>query len=348
MIQVCSACGTRWNVRDKQRAWCPRCHGALLAPSAQADTAPDPNWGRPGGTPPAQSTQQGGQRPDIRLPPGYRWIAVRPGAAPTSHRKRRQLGPTPRYEYIPRWGLRDYIDPGAGVQAVPPRGGPSARIVRLALTTTAALLAFAALVHVLRYVLLIINRTILLNPAVAFVALWIGVLASVLAIFAIIGCALVLISWLIARRAAVYAHYLQTEPRPAWSLWVGSLVPVVNLFWAPVYVIEMAMAEGVYARLRRPIIVWWVLWALSTLVSIWALATSFTTEAQGIADNTVTMTLAYLFGLAAVVTLGRVYFGFERKPVERPAHRWVVVAADQGRTGESGAAVEPEGQEPAA
>ena len=348
MIQVCSVCGTRWNVRDKQRAWCPRCHGALLAPSTQARIAAEPNWGRPGATAQAPAAQQGGQRPDVRLPPGYRWIAVRPGAAPTAHLKRRPLGPTPRYDYIPRWGLRDYIDPGVGLPAAPPRGGPSAKIVRLALVMAAVALAFAALMHALRYVLLIINRTTLLNPLLATTALWVGVLASVLAIFAIIGCALVLINWLIARRAAVYGHYFQTEPRPTWSLWVGSLVPVINLFWAPVYVIEMATAEGVYARLRRPIIVWWVLWALSTVVSIWALATSFATNAQGIADNTVIMTLAYLFGLAAVVTLGRVYFGFERKPVERPAHRWVVVAVDQGETHKSGAAVEREGQEPAA
>jgi hypothetical protein len=218
----------------------------------------------------------------------------------------------------------------------------------MALVTAAALLAFAALVHVLRYILLLVNRTTLLSPLLAGTALWIGVLASVLVVFAVIGCALVLINWLIARRAAVYTHYGLTEPRPTWSLWVGCLIPVVNLFWAPVYVIEMATTEGVYARLRKPLIVWWVVWTLSTVVSIWALATSFTTDAQGIADNTVTMTLAYLLGLAAVVSLARVYLGFERKPVERPAHRWVVVAADQRGTPESGAAVEREGREPAA
>ncbi len=277
---------------------------------------------------------------------------MRPGAAPVPRHRRRQLGPTPRYDVIPRWGLRDYIDPGAGSAPEAPRRGPSSGAVRLTLVVAAALLGFAALVHVLRYVLLIINRTTLLNPLLAAGALWLGVLASVLAIFAVIGCALVLISWLIARRAAVFNHHLLSEPRPTWSLWVGSLVPVVNLFWAPVYVIEMATTEGVYSRLRRPIIVWWVLWTLSTAVSIWALASSFSTDAQGIADNTVIMTLAYLLGVAAVVTLARVYFGFERKPVERPAHRWVVVgvdvAADQRDTPQSGAAVEREGQEPAA
>jgi hypothetical protein len=220
--------------------------------------------------------------------------------------------------------------------------------VRLAFMLTAATLGFAALVHLVRYALLIVNRTTLLNPLVAGAALWLGVLASVLAIFAVIGCALVLVSWLTARRTAVFAQHGATEPRPPWALWAGCLVPLVNLFWAPVYVIEMAITEGVYARLRKPIIVWWVLWVLSTAVSIWAIATSLTTDAQGIADNTVTMTLAYLLALSSVVTLARVYFGFERKPVERPAHRWVIVAADQRGTPEISPAVEPEGREPAA
>jgi hypothetical protein len=273
---------------------------------------------------------------------------VRPGAPPVPRLRRRQLGPTPRYDAVPRWGLRDYLDPDSGAQTVPPPSGPSTTLVRLTLVVVAAVMAFAALVHLLRYVLLIVNRTTLLNPLIAGGALWLGVLASVLAIFAVIGGALVLITWLIARRAAVFAHLRLSEPRPTWALWVGCVVPLVNLFWAPVYVIEMAITEGVYARLRKPIIVWWVLWVLSTAVSIWALATSFATDAQGIADNTVTMTLAYLLALSAVVAVARVYLGFERKPVERPAHRWVVVTADQRGTPESAPAVESQGQEPAA
>ena len=40
MIQVCSRCGTRWNVRDRQRVWCPRCHGTLLAPSVTGARPP--------------------------------------------------------------------------------------------------------------------------------------------------------------------------------------------------------------------------------------------------------------------------------------------------------------------
>ena len=84
MIQVCSQCGTRWNVRDKQRVWCPRCNGTLLAPTTT--------------TPAATPTRAGtgwsaGPRTAPRLPPGYRWIAVRPGPPPPPRRRRRPLGP---------------------------------------------------------------------------------------------------------------------------------------------------------------------------------------------------------------------------------------------------------------
>jgi hypothetical protein len=317
--------------------------------AARVAAAPSAGWGRPGvpsSTAPA-SARPTGQRTPVRLPPGYRWIAVRPGAAPVPHRIRRPLGPTPRYQVVPRWGLQDQFNPVPGPESTP-RLGPSVRAVRLTLNTTAAVLGAAAVVHVLRYVLLIINRSTLLHPVVAGVAVWLGVLASVAAIVAVIACAVVLTRWLIARRAAVFAHYRLSEPRSVRALWAGCLVPLVNLVLAPVYVIEMATAEGVYPRLRKPIVMWWVLWVLSTAVSTFALATSFPGNAQGIADNTVTMTIAYLLALAAVVAITRVYLDFERKPVERPAHRWVVVTADQQRTPESGIAVEPEGQEPAA
>ncbi len=121
MIQVCSQCGTRWNVRDKQRSWCPRCNGTLLAPEATAPSPPaGPNAWRPG------------PRSGPRLPPGYRWIAVRPGPPPPPRRRRKPLGPTPRYLGIPRWGLVDRVnhdsrprprpaggaDPGADPQRV--------------------------------------------------------------------------------------------------------------------------------------------------------------------------------------------------------------------------------------
>ncbi len=346
MIQVCSTCGTRWNVRDRRRDWCPRCNGALLAPSG-----PDPVAGL--GTPPsARSGRPPSGRP---LPPGYRWIAVRPGAAPPPRVGRRPLGPTPRYAFIPRWGLVDRFDQTDQQQQLGVRSGPSARMVRATLVATMAALAAAAIIHVVRYALLIINRSRLLNPWVAGGATWLGVVSSVVALFMIVASAVVLTNWLIGRRAAAYAYRGQPDPRPPWALRAGCLVPLANLAWAPVFVIELAGVEERFTWLRRPIVVWWLAWAASTAVSVFSIATSFTTEAQAIADNTVTTTVAYLLALAAVLLVMKVFDGFERQPVEKPSKRWVIVPDDRPSAEkrpdgepENAAAVESEGQNPAA
>jgi len=111
--------------------------------------------------------------------------------------------------------------------------------------------------------------------------------------------------------------------------------------------------------LRRPIVVWWIVWIFSTALSVFSLATSFSQDPQGIADNTVTTIVAYLLALAALLLAMKVFLGFERQPVERPAKRWVIVRDDVDNTARSAdkqtesepepaAAVESEGQNPAA
>jgi hypothetical protein len=340
VIQVCSQCATRWNVRDRQRTWCPRCNGTLLPPSA-----PEPRWSAQSVAPAQARPAQAGPAPS-RLPAGYRWIAVRPGAPPTPRRRRTDLGPTPRYPVVPRWGLVDYFETTDPQQA-PPREGPSVSMVRRTLIVTMAMLAAAALVHVVRYALLLINRSTLLNPILAGVVTWLGVAASVLALFSVVATALVLTNWLVARRSGAYAHRGQTDPRRAWVLRTLCLVPLVNLFWAPVFILELAGVEGRLSHLRRPIVTWWIVWVFSTALSLFSIATSFTSDAQGIADNTVATTIAYLAALAALVLVTQVFEGFERTPVERPAHRWVMVD-DTSPTAQSAVPVEPDGQNPAA
>jgi Domain of unknown function (DUF4328) len=357
MIQVCSRCGTRWNVRDRQRVWCPRCSGTLLAPSAAPPqtTQPPSQWSaaataqavRPSGGAPQKNPQ--------RLPAGFRWIAVRPGAAPPPRRRPRNFGPTPRYAVIPRWGLVDHFETVSDEQQAQPRRGPSIGALRATLIATIAVLGVAALVHMIRYALLIINRDVLLNPVVAWLATWLGIVVSVAALFLVFATFVLLTNWLIARRAAAFKHVGLQEHRPLWALRAGCLVPFVNLAWAPVFVLELASVEDAMTRLRRPITVWWVLWVLSTAVSVFAIATSFTTDAQGIADNTVATIVAYLIAMAAMVVVGRVLLGFERRPVEKPANRWVIVADGSPRTRkaektqpQSAVPVESEGQNPAA
>ena len=347
MIQVCSRCGTRWNVRDRQREWCPRCNGTLLAPSAAH--APS-QWSAPPTAPAVRPAAQGAQSGPTRLPAGYRWIAVRPGAAPPARRRPRNLGPTPRYAVIPRWGLVERFDTAESEQQAEARRAPSVGALRATLITTIAVLGLAALVHMVRYVLLIINRDMLLNPVVAWLATWLGVVVSVAALFLMFASFVLLTNWLIARRSAAFKHVGRQEHRPLWALRVGCLVPFVNLAWAPVYVLELAGVEDASERLRRPIAVWWAVWVLSTAVSVFSIATSFTTDVQGIADNTVTTIVAYLLAMATMVLVVRVLLGFERRPVEKPATRWVIVAersADQSEA-ESGIPVESKDQNPAA
>lgn len=278
--------------------------------------------------------------------PGFRWIAVRPGAAPPPRHGPRLRGPTPHYAGIPRWGLTDHVD-----QAPVPasaKAGPSPAAVRTTLLVSLLVFSIAVVVFVVRYVLLVINRNTLLNSVVASASVWLGVLVSLAAIAAAGTTIVLLVRWLVARRAAAFMHQGLPERRSARELWAGCLLPMVNLLWAPLYVIELALVEDRYTRLRRPIVVWWIVWIVSNAISMFAFATSWVTDAQGIANNTTMMVLAYLCAAAAVAAAARVFEGFEQKPVERPAHRWVVVNTDGRSAPASSVAVELDGQEPAA
>lgn len=363
MIQVCSQCGTRWNVRDQRRAWCPRCNGALWAPLTEAQEAELQRAQRPAPpAPPAAPPPGAVQPPAPGTGAGYRWIAVRPGPPPPPRRQRRPLGPTPRYSVMPRWTLMDRVNPAAAPVGPVQRPGPAIESIEKTLTATMAALGTAALAHLIVYGLLIINRTVLLNPVLAGAALWLSRLAALAAVGTLGYCAVRLVRWLIARRAAAFAAEHLPESRSERALWAGCLVPLVNLAWAPVYVIELARAEGRFAVLRKPILTWWALWALSTAAAVFAIATNGADDAQGIANNTEAVVIAYLLGAAAVWAVAGMVRGFEHRSLHRPAHHWVVVADDLAAAPQAVAAdpaapesatpptvvLESEGREPAA
>lgn len=207
--------------------------------------------------------------------------------------------------------------------------------------------ALAAAAHILRYLLLLINRTTLLPPFIAVGSLLSGIFVSLAAIVAVVAAALVLTSWLIGRRAAAFARHGQDDPRPERALWLGCLVPLVNWFYAPLFVLELAHAEGCRDRQSRPIALWSVAWIVATLLAAWATWTGLRAqEPQAVADNTVTVILAYLAGLVVIVLLWRVLDGFVRRPVDRPLHRWTIVP--DGSPGETAAGEAATAAEPAA
>nr|WP_232060639.1 DUF4328 domain-containing protein [Mycobacterium avium] len=299
--------------------------------------------------PPAGPARAAGwQRTPPRLPPGYRWIAVRPGARAAAAARPSSPRAHPRYAVIPRWGLADRVEPPPAVAAASAHPGPPAQLVRTTSFVGVLVLGIAALVYVVRYLLLVINRDTLLYSWVAIGADWLGVLASVGAVGAVIASGVALIRWMIARRAAVFAHHGLPDPRSARALWAGCVVPLANLLWAPVFVIELALLEEHYHRLKGPILQWWITWVCSYAVSVSAIATSFVTDAQGIANNTILMVFGYLFAAATLAAATRIFEGFQRKPVARPAHRWVMVPDDGPPPPAPGAPVEFKGQEPAA
>lgn len=199
--------------------------------------------------------------------------------------------------------------------------------MRTVLLITGGVFALAAGVHVLRYLLMLINRTTLLPPFLAIGSLLLGLLMSLAAIVAAGALSVVLTSWLIGRRADAFARHGVEDPRPKWALWAGCLLPVVHWFFAPLYVVELADAEGCRPRLRRPVILWVIAWVITVLICVLATVTSLRAhDAQSVANNTVTTIIAYLAGLALVVLLWQVVAVFVKRPVTRPQHRWVVVA----------------------
>ena len=123
---------------------------------------------------------------------------------------------------------------------------------------------------------------------------------------------------------------------------------MLAVVWGLVYVIELAQTENHYMRLRKSIWGWWLLWLLSTAASVFATVTGGAQDAQGIANNTVAMMVAYVLALAAVMGTSRLFERFERKPIKRPVHRWVVVAEDERTASGPAPAVELAGEEPAA
>jgi len=292
---------------------------------------------------------------------------------------------------IPRWGLQDRVEwDGAGPGSTVGQAPPASR-VHGAFFATAWALSIAAVVHLMRYLLLIINRNTLLNWLVADAAALLSVLASLAAIAAVIAYAVVLTQWLIGRRAAAFAHCGRSETRTPWALRAGCLLPpsaamalaitfavvrvttghsaswalmagcvvmsclpLLGALWSLVYLIELAKTEDNYTALRGPIWEWWLLWLLSSVTSVFATITSGAQDAQGIANNTVAIIVADLMALVASFATARLFEGFERKPVARPAHRWVVIADDAESPAAAAAAagsapaVELSGEQPAA
>ncbi|WP_280415897.1 DUF4328 domain-containing protein [Nocardia carnea] len=301
VVQPCARCGTRWAVQGTPMHWCPRCRGVLLSPG-------------PIDAPPQRRN--------------YRWVARRPGRLDRSGRSTGS-GPvsagTPRYTEIPRWGLQDR--PVAAQDREQPRPlSTLTRWVYTALMATAMLFGLAAVAELGRYLILLRNRTRLIEPPL----LWFSdALVNTAALFALIMAlvaAVAALGWLIEVRRAAFAATGRRDPRSPRILALGCLIPVVNLIWPGVFLSEV-LAERGDPRPLRALRIWWAVWVLGGLLAVgalfWRTADSLQAQADGVLFTALTDIAA---AAVAVLTLWvvRTVEGRDLRGRDRLAHRWVV------------------------
>lgn len=276
--------------------WCPRCRGVLLSPG-------------PIDAPPERRN--------------YRWVARRPGQLGRRPivPKRRPATPTPRYIEIPRWGLRDE-PPRPHTARRRPLRALADRVYGL-LIAVAVVFALAAGAELGRYLILLRNRTQLIEPMLLAVsdALVIGtsLIALILALPAAVGA----LGWLIGVRRAEYARRERSDPRSMRMLALGCLVPVVNLLWPGVFLTEVVSEPRAVQAVR----IWWSAWVVGGMLSaaalMWRPAGSLQAEADGVLFTALTDAVA---AAVAVLTLWavRVVEGGDLRGRSRTAQRWVV------------------------
>ncbi|MQY22351.1 DUF4328 domain-containing protein [Nocardia macrotermitis] len=299
VVQPCARCGARWAVQGRPMHWCPRCHGVLLSP-APVDAPP--------------------QRRN------YRWVARPPGRRrprDTHPSSAKAPLPTPRYTDVPRWGLHDVPRP--------PVAAPRTRLDRLTdrllrlLTMTAALFALSAAAEFGRYLLLMWNRTRLIEPIVVYLSDWSVRLFAVLALIFALLTAIALVGWLIQARRRAYAAAGQRDPRGMWSLLLGCVIPVVNLVWPGVFLTELARRDE-DPRVSQAVRIWWAVWVINGVMSVAALGFRATDTLQAQANGVIFTVYTDLVATGVAVLslwLVRMFEGVDLRGRRRLPRRWL-------------------------
>ena len=255
---------------------CPRCGGALQVTDEQGAIAAA-RAHRP--------VVRDATRPAPRRP-ALAWVAHRPPQArPAPPRaRRRPLGPTPSYQSIPGWGLIDVPRPVDRLDEMAEVDDSLDRALGMSVYALSA----AAVVHAIRYGVVLINRT---RP----IPQWIDWLTSIavlvfglMALVAVVGTFVAFARWVRRRRVTQYAAAGHTDPRRAWWVYVLSVIPAVNAVTAPWLLHEAAVVgrdTPRAARVRtRLAIVWAAVHVLALITVAYRIAAWSTSSVQIDAD----------------------------------------------------------------
>ncbi|KAA0024743.1 DUF4328 domain-containing protein [Antrihabitans cavernicola] len=271
-VQLCARCGAQWPVQGQPIQWCPRCQGVLFAP-APIDA-------------PARRRN-------------YRWVVRRPDGPTTQPRRRpARLGPTPAYRETPRWGL---LDPPPALPSTRRRRGFAGLADRAPYFTTVAavLFAVAGAAEIGRYIVLLYNRTRLIDPlvlALSDTAVW---MMSILALLAAVVAAVAAVGWLAAARRRTFDNAGRRDPRSLRTLALGCLIPVVNLAMPGVFLTELT-ADATPKR-KKLIRTWWCAWVFGGAMTIAALAWRFADSLQAKVDGVFFTALTDLVAMGVAV-----------------------------------------------
>ncbi|MGB3772291.1 MAG: DUF4328 domain-containing protein [Rhodococcus sp. (in: high G+C Gram-positive bacteria)] len=233
--------------------------------------------------------------------------------------------PTPRYDDMPTWGL-----PVVGRPIVTPHESATDRLAGRAATLlgwTISLFAAAAVAEIARYVMLLVSRDRLIAPAVLAVSdasVW---CLSLLAVGFGLVTSLACVSWLVRARRSAYADHGSLDPRRTRTLYLGALVPVVNLVLAGVFLTEFARQSARRWDVERVLPWWWTAWVANWVLIAATVGLRFADGIQARANGVVVTALAdVVAAVVAGLTLALIRRAEDRtlRGDDRRLTRWTV------------------------
>lgn len=236
------------------------------------------------------------------------------------------LGPTPSYDHNPGWGLVDAPAPDAPDDDRVPTATAA---LTCALTLTCFVFAAAAVVHGVRYLTAVVNRT---RPIPAWIDWLTSISVLVFGIMTLIAVVVVMVSfgrWIREVRGRDFAAAGYLDPRPGWFVTIVSVTPLVNVVGAPWMLQEAAAAApgDTAAGVRRRLALAWALvngialLALCYRAAAWA-TPSLQVDADALAVVTLSFAVSSVFAHWAVARVERIARTRDAL-AERPTRRLV-------------------------
>lgn len=212
-------------------------------------------------------------------------------------------GPTPRYTEIPQWGLHDHVDAAPARRNWPELLADKAALF---LTLTAGLYTLAVVAELVRYAILVHNRTRLIDPALLAVsdaAVFFAQAGGMLfALLSGIGG----VCWLLRIRRRTFARSRTSDPRTVSDVIVGCAVPGLNLVMPGVFLLEVIRRDPRAVTLVRA---WWISWVVGAVLVVfnwfWRARPGLQAMADGVLLSAFTAAVASGSAVLALLVIRR-------------------------------------------